>query len=167
MTGVLLNKSSRHLAAVIWPTYIHRSEHGESRCQFKISHAWLGKKWSWFAPVYCIWVITLANIYSTRQWSSLTYKYDKVAGEQNKLVVCRCVRALTCLCTRMWHWITKVQIFFPKAIVIEADRGIFHDHRSRRQVIEHSRNRQLRNHSIAVPPGIIYYQSSVIIWVYF
>ena len=46
------------------------------------------------------------------------------------------------------------------AIVIDSDREIFHDHRSRRQVIEHSRNRQLRNHIIAVPPGIIYSQTS-------
>ena len=55
--------------------------------------------------------------------------------------------------------------FFPKtiAIVIEADRGIFHDHRRRRQVIEHSQNCQLRNHIIAVPPGIIYSQTSVVI----
>ena len=52
----------------------------------------------------------------------------------------------------------KSSDFFLKknAIVIEADREIFHDHRSRRQVIEQSPNRQLHNHIIAVPPGIIY-----------
>ena len=35
------------------------------------------------------------------------------------------------------HWVANVLIFFPKKIVIEADHGIFHDHRSRHQVIEH------------------------------
>ena len=36
---------------------------------------------------------------------------------------------------------------------------------SRRQMIEHGPNRQLRNHIIAVPPGLIYSQTSVVIWV--
>ena len=59
----------------------------------------------------------------------------------------------------------KSSDFPPKKIqiVIEADRGIFHDHRSRRQVIEHSRNRQLHNHIIAVPPDIIYSQAPLVI----
>ena len=72
---------------------------------------------------------------------------------------------LAYVCTRMGHWITKVPIFFPKkiAIMIEADGGIFHDQRSRRQLIEHSPNRQLHNHIITVPPGIIYSQTSVVI----
>ena len=69
------------------------------------------------------------------------------------------------VCARTCGTGYKSSDFFPKkiAIVIGADRGIFHNHRSRRLVIEHSRNRQLRNHIIAVPLGIIYCQTSVVI----
>ena len=51
---------------------------------------------------------------------------------------------LACVCTRMCMWTlsyTSSDIFPKKiAITIEADRGIFHDYRSCRQVIEHSPN---------------------------
>ena len=58
----------------------------------------------------------------------------------------------------------KFGIFLKKiVIVIKADRRIFYDYRSRSQVIEHNPNRQLRNHIIAVPLGIIYSQTSVVI----
>ena len=75
-----------------------------------------------FTPVHCINVITLAKIYSTRKRSYLTYKYDQVASEQSKLVVCRCV----CVCTRMCvhvHVDTGLQKFGFFQIDRDHDRG--------------------------------------------
>ena len=129
ITGALLNKLSRHVAAIIWSIYIPHSLQVcslmscEAKFQFKIGHACLDKKWSWFTPIYYIchtYLLHLSHLfitpgssfwsrfisYITRQRSSISYFTDTIRSPVNKTSEsCASVcTSVACVCTRTWMW---------------------------------------------------------------